>query len=177
MYRSVAMWYNFQTSISWSTFEAWWSVHLTWSQRWGKLSSSVTSVATRWRWRSNVDESPNPRSVPTVTPTTRTRWSTIDRSSLINNWSSCRNHQVREAQTDRLAWLVVFSVPSIARSFRDGTPYLLSLAKDVKLGFYTVPPGIKPRAVTWQSIQYLCTTPAPSRQTYKGCSETHRQTD
>ena len=35
-----------------------------------------------------------------------------------------------------LVWLVVFYVPSTERSFRDGTPNLLSLAKDVKLGFY-----------------------------------------
>ena len=35
--------------------------------------------------------------------------------------------------------LVVFYVPSTARSFRDSAPNLLSLAKDVKLGFYTIP--------------------------------------
>ena len=41
-----------------------------------------------------------------------------------------------------VGWLVVFYAPSTARSFRDGTPiYLLSLAKDVKLCFYTVPTG------------------------------------
>ena len=32
--------------------------------------------------------------------------------------------------------LVVFYVPLTARSFKDGTPHLLSLAKDTKLGFY-----------------------------------------
>ena len=31
-------------------------------------------------------------------------------------------------------------------------PQLLSLAKDVKLGFTPFPPGIEPRAVAWQSI-------------------------
>ena len=37
-------------------------------------------------------------------------------------------------------WMVgCVYVPSTAMSFRDGTPNLLSLAKDVKLGFYTVP--------------------------------------
>ena len=30
-------------------------------------------------------------------------------------------------------WLIVFYVPSAARSFRDGAPHLLSLVKDVKL--------------------------------------------
>ena len=37
--------------------------------------------------------------------------------------------------------LFVFYVPSTARSFRDDTPLLLSLAKDMKLGKYTVPTG------------------------------------
>ena len=40
-----------------------------------------------------------------------------------------------------LVWLVAFCVPSTARSLRDGTPHLLSLAKDVKLGSNTVPTG------------------------------------
>ena len=51
--------------------------------------------------------------------------------------------------------LVVFIVSSTARSFRDRTPHLLSLAKDVKLSFNTAPtppPGIEPRTVAWQSI-------------------------
>ena len=39
-----------------------------------------------------------------------------------------------------LCWLC-FKVPSTARSFRDGTPHLLSLAKDVKFDKYTVPTG------------------------------------
>ena len=36
-----------------------------------------------------------------------------------------------------VGWLVVFNVPSKARSFKDG----MSLAKDVKLDKYTVPTG------------------------------------
>ena len=40
-----------------------------------------------------------------------------------------------------VGWLVVFYIQSTAKSFRDGTQHLLSLAKDVKLGFYTVPIG------------------------------------
>ena len=35
--------------------------------------------------------------------------------------------------------VICFYVPSTARSFRDGTPNSLSLAKDVKLCIYTVP--------------------------------------
>ena len=38
-------------------------------------------------------------------------------------------------------WLVVFNIPSTARSFRDGTPIYCHLAKDVKLDKYTVPTG------------------------------------
>ena len=40
-----------------------------------------------------------------------------------------------------VGWLIVFYVTSTARSFKDGTPHLLSLAKDVKLGKYIVPTG------------------------------------
>ena len=40
-----------------------------------------------------------------------------------------------------VGWMVVFNVPSTARSFRDGTPILQSLAKDMKPSLYTVPTG------------------------------------
>ena len=46
---------------------------------------------------------------------------------------------VNQASFWLVGWLVVFYVPSTARSFRGGTTHLLSLAKDMKLGFYTVP--------------------------------------
>ena len=40
----------------------------------------------------------------------------------------------------RIGWLVVFYVPSTARSFRDAPPPIYKgLAKDVKLDKYTVP--------------------------------------
>ena len=45
------------------------------------------------------------------------------------------------------SWLVVFYVLSTARSFRDGTPHLLSLVEDVKLDFTQFPNEIVPRAV------------------------------
>ena len=48
---------------------------------------------------------------------------------------------VTQIQTPVSHSLIVFYVPSTARSFRDGTPHLLSLAKDVKLGKYTVSTG------------------------------------
>ena len=38
-------------------------------------------------------------------------------------------------------WLVVFNVPSTARSQQRRHPHLLSFAKKVKPGFYTVPTG------------------------------------
>ena len=48
-----------------------------------------------------------------------------------------------------LGWLVVFNVPSTARSFRDGTPFTVPCkgleARKIHL-------GIEPRAVAWQSI-------------------------
>ena len=40
-------------------------------------------------------------------------------------------------------------------------PHLLSLAKDMKVGFYTDSPRIEPWAIAWQSITHYCSTPAP----------------
>ena len=48
---------------------------------------------------------------------------------------------VGDRKNKYVGWLVVFNVPSTARSFTDSTPILLSLAKDVKLDKYTVPTG------------------------------------
>ena len=59
----------------------------------------------------------------------------------------------------KIDWLVIcVYVPSTARSFRDGNPHSLSLAKDVKLCIYTVPtrnqtPG---RCV---AVQYITAAP------------------
>ena len=41
------------------------------------------------------------------------------------------------------------------RGHLETAAHLLSLAKDVKLGIYTVPTGNEPRAVAWQSITLL----------------------
>ena len=47
----------------------------------------------------------------------------------------------------------MFYAPSSARSFKDGTPaHLLSLAKDVKQGFYTVPTGNRTRRVAVHTL-------------------------
>ena len=44
-----------------------------------------------------------------------------------------------------VGWLVVFNVPSTARSFRNGTPFTVHCE-----GLF--PSGIEPRADAWQSI-------------------------
>ena len=51
-----------------------------------------------------------------------------------------------------LPWLVVFYVPSTARSFRDGTPIYCPLQRTWNLVITT---GIEPRVVAWQSITLL----------------------
>ena len=48
--------------------------------------------------------------------------------------------------------LVVFNVPSTARSFRDGTPIYCPLRRTWSSINTPFRPGIEPRAVTWQSI-------------------------
>ena len=48
--------------------------------------------------------------------------------------------------------LVVFNVPSTARSFRGGTPIFCPLRRTWSSGFIPSPPGIEPRVVAWQSI-------------------------
>ena len=47
---------------------------------------------------------------------------------------------------------VCFYVPSTARSFRDGTPIYCPLRRTWSSVNTPFPPGIEPRAVTWQSI-------------------------
>ena len=51
-----------------------------------------------------------------------------------------------------LGWLVVFNVPSTARSFRDGTPIYCPLRRTWSSINTPFRPGIEPRAVAWQSI-------------------------
>ena len=48
--------------------------------------------------------------------------------------------------------LVVFNVPSTARSFRDGTPIYCPLRRTWSSINTPFRPGIEPRAVAWQSI-------------------------
>ena len=59
-----------------------------------------------------------------------------------------------------MCWLVVFYVPATARSFRDDTPILLSLAKYVKLGKYTVPTGNQTPGRRGSPLRYRCATQA-----------------
>ena len=49
-------------------------------------------------------------------------------------------------------WLVVFSVPSTARSFRDGTPIYCPLRRTWSSVFTPFPPGIEPQPVAWHSV-------------------------
>ena len=51
-----------------------------------------------------------------------------------------------------LGWLVVFNVPSTARSFRDGTPIYCPLRRTWSSINTPFRPGFEPRAVAWQSI-------------------------
>ena len=62
-------------------------------------------------------------------------------NSNSDNFPQCKRRIRIKNVKNRLMyiWLVVFYVRSTVRSFRDDTPHLLSLAKDVKLGKYTVP--------------------------------------
>ena len=51
-----------------------------------------------------------------------------------------------------VGWLVVFNVPSTARTFRDGTPIYCPLRRTCSSINTPFRPGIEPRAVAWQSI-------------------------
>ena len=51
-----------------------------------------------------------------------------------------------------VGWLVVFNVPSTARSFRDGTPIYCPLRRTCSSINTPFRPGIEPRGVAWQSI-------------------------
>ena len=51
-----------------------------------------------------------------------------------------------------VGWLVVFNVPSTARSFRDGTPIYCPLRRTWSSINTPFRPGFEPRAVAWQSI-------------------------
>ena len=51
-----------------------------------------------------------------------------------------------------IGWLVVFYVPSTARSFRDGTTIYCPLQRTWSSVFTPFPSGIEPRAVAWQFI-------------------------
>ena len=66
--------------------------------------------------------------------------------SLLNVFFMKMNFQIYRLHCD------IFSILRRQRGHLKAAPHLLSFAKDVKLRFYTVPPGIEPRVVAWQSI-------------------------
>ena len=55
---------------------------------------------------------------------------------------------------NNVGWLVVFKVPSTARSFRDGTPIYCPLQRTWSSINTPFRPRIEPRPVAWQSITY-----------------------
>ena len=61
-----------------------------------------------------------------------------------------------------IGWLVVFYVPSTARSFRDSIPIYCPLQKDAKLGFYTVLTGNR-TAGRRVAVHYTTTAPRQLR--------------
>ena len=68
-------------------------------------------------------------------------------AAIILPRSVCSDPQIK-----RFGWLVVFNVPSTARSFRDGTPIYCPLRRTWSSINTPFRSGIKPRAVAWQSI-------------------------
>ena len=63
----------------------------------------------------------------------------------------------RKGEKELFVWLVVFYVPSTARSFRDGTPIYCPLRR-------TFPPGIEPGPWHCSPLHNRCATPAPLRK-------------
>ena len=66
-------------------------------------------------------------------------------------WQWQIDHEM-DCQMEMVGWLVVFNVPSTARSFRDGTPIYCPLWRTCSSINTPFRPGIEPRAVAWQSI-------------------------
>ena len=60
-----------------------------------------------------------------------------------------RGHRVRPRG---ISWSVVFYVPSTVSWVRNGAPIYCPLQRTWSLVFTRFQPGIKPRAVSWQSI-------------------------
>ena len=67
-------------------------------------------------------------------------------------WQKQRRTLGKEVVGWLVGWLVVFNVPSTARSFRDGTPIYCPLRRTWSSINTPFRPGFEPRAVAWQSI-------------------------
>ena len=72
-------------------------------------------------------------------------------------------------------WLVVFYVPSTARSFRDGTPIYCPLRRTWSSVNTPFPPGIEPRAVSWQSITLPLRHASSTPETLKATNDNLKQ--
>ena len=66
-------------------------------------------------------------------------------------WIS-ENTQTCISYCTAISWLVVFNLPSTARSLRDGIPIYCPLRRTWSLINTPFPSGIEPKAVAWQSI-------------------------
>ena len=60
-----------------------------------------------------------------------------------------------------VGWLVVFYVPSTARSFRDGVPIYCPLRRTWSSVSTPYPPGTNPGPSRGSPLHYRCARPAP----------------
>ena len=68
-----------------------------------------------------------------------------------------------------VCWLVVFNVPSTARSYRDGTPIFCPLRRTWSSINTPFPPGIEPPAVAYATVHYVIATRAPWGPEFISC--------
>ena len=88
---------------------------------------------------------------------------------LHNDLMKTVQHPTQPGENCPVGWLVVFNVPSTARSFRDGTPIYSPLRRTWSSINTPFQPGIEPRAVAWQSItlplRYASSRPLDHQET------------
>ena len=79
----------------------------------------------------------------------------ITRKSTEKRIKSIQKEVLEKGEMDLVlvGWLVVFNVPSTARSFRDGSPIYCPLRRTISSINTPFQLGIEPWAVAWQSIR------------------------
>ena len=85
---------------------------------------------------------------PPPSESAKTAESDTEASSQSVNKQHTQPHDKLSDKT-LIDWLVLFNVPSTARSFRDSTPIYCPLQRTINKPFR---PGIEPQTVAWQSI-------------------------